>query len=112
MVLILDGNSEVVAHIKNNLCHLICLRHLIESSHKSDTFFFFMRAQHVLSYHLPWVQLELRLWSFGRIRFLSQQLDPDPQSLYTIYGHQVLFTYFVKVKIMLILNWHFKTKVK
>ena len=29
MVHILDGNSEIVAHVKSNLCSLICLRHLI-----------------------------------------------------------------------------------
>ena len=27
----LDGNSEIGAHVKNNLCYLICLRHLIKS---------------------------------------------------------------------------------
>ena len=27
MVLILDDNSEIGAHIKSNLCYLICLRH-------------------------------------------------------------------------------------
>ena len=31
MVHILDGNSEIVAHVKSNLCSLICLRHLIRS---------------------------------------------------------------------------------
>ena len=27
--LILDGNSEIGAHVRSNLCYLICLRHLI-----------------------------------------------------------------------------------
>ena len=29
MVLTLDGNSEIGAHVRSNLCYLICLRHLI-----------------------------------------------------------------------------------
>ena len=29
MVLIIDGNSEIGAHIKSKLCYLICIRHLI-----------------------------------------------------------------------------------
>ena len=29
MVLRLDGNSEIGAHVRNNLCYLICVRHLI-----------------------------------------------------------------------------------
>ena len=35
MVLILDGNLEIgvhcSVHVRSNLCHLICLRHLIRS---------------------------------------------------------------------------------
>ena len=31
MVLILDANSEIGAHVERKLCHLICLRHLIRS---------------------------------------------------------------------------------
>ena len=31
MVLILDGNSEIVAHVRSKHCYLICLRHLIRS---------------------------------------------------------------------------------
>ena len=31
VVLILDGNSENGAHVRNNLCYLICLRYLIRS---------------------------------------------------------------------------------
>ena len=26
-----DGNSEIGAHVGSNLCHLICLKHLINS---------------------------------------------------------------------------------
>ena len=47
--------------IRSNLWYLICLRHIIrfESSHKVYFFlrkdlFFFMRLQHVLSYHLTY----------------------------------------------------------
>ena len=31
MVLISDGNSEIDAHVRSNLCYVICLRHLINS---------------------------------------------------------------------------------
>ena len=31
MVLILDGNSELGAHVRSHLCYLICCRHLIRS---------------------------------------------------------------------------------
>ena len=31
MVLISDGNSDIGAHVRNNLCHLKCLRHSIRS---------------------------------------------------------------------------------
>ena len=31
MVLILDGNSEIDAHVCRNLCYMICLRHLFNS---------------------------------------------------------------------------------
>ena len=31
MVLILDGNLEIGAHVGSNLCYLICFRHLIIS---------------------------------------------------------------------------------
>ena len=31
MVLILDGNSEICTHVRNNLCYLICLKQLLRS---------------------------------------------------------------------------------
>ena len=31
MALTLVGNSEIVAHIRDNLCYLICVRYLIRS---------------------------------------------------------------------------------
>ena len=45
MVLIPDGNSAIGAHV--HLYYLICLRHLLRKD-----LFSYMRAQHVLSYHL------------------------------------------------------------
>ena len=50
LVPILDGNLEIGALVRSNLCYL-----------PSD-FFSFMRAQHVLRYHLiqvPWFQLNI-----------------------------------------------------
>ena len=62
MVLILDGKSEIGAHVRSNLCYLSCLRHLIRSRAVINHIFFlrkdlfsFMRAQNVLSYHLIYV---------------------------------------------------------
>ena len=59
MVIILDGNSGIGAHVGNNLCYSICFRHFIRSKAVTNRIFFprkdifsFMRAQHVLSYHL------------------------------------------------------------
>ena len=53
MVLILDSNSKIGAHVLNNLCYLICLKHLIRSRAERNwkNLFSFMRAQRVLSYH-------------------------------------------------------------
>ena len=31
MVLTLDGNSEIGAYVRNNICYLICLMHFIRS---------------------------------------------------------------------------------
>ena len=59
MVLILDGNSEMYADVRRNLCYLISLRHLIRRirSCKSDFFspkspIFFHVCGNVLSYHI------------------------------------------------------------
>ena len=35
------GNSEICAHIRNNLCYLICLRPLIRSSTEKNQMFFY-----------------------------------------------------------------------
>ena len=48
---ILDGNSEIGAHARSNLCYLICVRHLNRSRGVTNPFYF-MRAQQVLGYHL------------------------------------------------------------
>ena len=56
IVLILDGNSEMGAHVRSSLGYLIFLIHLERPTAVTDRIFFFsirsMRAQHVLSYHL------------------------------------------------------------
>ena len=56
MVRIFDGNSEIGAHARSNLCYLICLSHLIRSrvtDHSVHVDFFltkdlfsFIHAQH------------------------------------------------------------------
>ena len=59
MVLILDGSSEIGAHVRSNLGHIICLRHLFRSRTVTNRTIFFLgkdlfsviSAQHVLSYH-------------------------------------------------------------
>ena len=57
MVLILEGHSEIGAHVRSNPCYLICSRQLIRSIAVTNRIFFlskrdlcsFKRAQHVLS---------------------------------------------------------------
>ena len=57
MVLILDGNSEIGAHVICNLFHLICLRQFIRSRGVTNFILFsektiFLSVLRVLSYHL------------------------------------------------------------
>ena len=40
MVLLLDGNSEICAHVRGNLCYLICFRHLIRAKSVTNRIFF------------------------------------------------------------------------
>ena len=40
MVSILDGNSRIGAHVRSNLCYLICLRYLIRSRAVTNRIFF------------------------------------------------------------------------
>ena len=63
MVHILGGKSEIGAHVKSNLCYLVCLRHLnrlravtTRLFFSEKTYIFFMHAQYVLSYHIIYVQ--------------------------------------------------------
>ena len=53
IVLILEGNSEIGAHVGRHICNLICFEKFAHSE-SSDFLVRFcsMRAQHVLSYHL------------------------------------------------------------
>ena len=48
IVLILDGNSDTGAHVINNLCYFICLRHLIRSSAVTNRVFFFSEKTYVI----------------------------------------------------------------
>ena len=41
LVLLLDGNSEIGAFVRNSLSHLICARHLISSKAFTIRIFFF-----------------------------------------------------------------------
>ena len=55
MVLKLDGNSEIGAHVRSNFCYLIRLMHLTRSRigfFSPNLPIFLMRALHILSYHL------------------------------------------------------------
>ena len=61
MVLMFDGNSELGAHVRSTNCCLICLRHLIRTRTVTNyivllqkVLFSFLRAPHVLSYHLKY----------------------------------------------------------
>ena len=56
MVLILDGNLKIGAHVRSNLCYLICLRHLTRSggvtSHKSPKRPILLDCKHCMSKQL------------------------------------------------------------
>ena len=40
MVLIIDGNSAIGAHVRSNFCYLICLRHALTQRAVKNRFFF------------------------------------------------------------------------
>ena len=40
-VLILDGNSEIVAHTRSNICYLSCIRYLVRLREVKNQIFFF-----------------------------------------------------------------------
>ena len=44
IVVLLDGNSEIIAHVRSNLFYLICIRHLIRSICKKSEFFSLKRS--------------------------------------------------------------------
>ena len=87
LTMVLDGNSDIGAHVYSNLFYLICFRHLIwpravtNRIFSSKNLFFFMRAQHVLSHHLisvpwswPWLIPLLRLQPCsGTLQFGSKK---------------------------------------
>ena len=87
MVLISNGNSEIDAHVRSNLCYLICSRHLIRSRPVTDqisfsiiNLFFFMDTQDVLSYHLtkvPWFRKIIPTVNFNRhlLKFVSARSE-------------------------------------
>ena len=60
MVLILDGNSEIDAHVGSNQLCFVCLIHLIRSRavtnrilfSENKYLFFSIRSHHIMSYHL------------------------------------------------------------
>ena len=72
MVLILDGNLEIDAHVWRDLGYLICLRHFIRSrSVTSKNCFFsrkdifsFLRKHHFLSNHLIYEPYSTKLLPF------------------------------------------------
>ena len=47
LVLILNGNSEIGAHVKSNLCHLNCLMHLNRSKAVTTRIFSLCQKLHV-----------------------------------------------------------------
>ena len=53
MVLQLYGNSEIDAHVSNNLCQLIFLRHLIRSKAGTSLIFLYEKTNYPSSSELP-----------------------------------------------------------
>ena len=91
MVLILDGVSEIGAHVRSNLYHLIYLSHLIRSREVTNPIFFLekdlislMLAQDVLSYHVIQVPWYRRAFSAKRMK--NRRVNNQP-------FNQVLFKY-------------------
>ena len=55
MVLILDGNSEIDAHVNSDLCYPICFRHLISSRANLifvENTYFTANVRNILTCHL------------------------------------------------------------
>ena len=47
-VLILDGNSEIVAHTRSNICYLSCIRHLVRLRETKNWIFFSTKSSIIL----------------------------------------------------------------
>jgi len=50
MVLILDGNSEMGAHVRSNLLYVICIIHLIRARAVTNRILFFSEKTYFSSY--------------------------------------------------------------
>ena len=82
MVLILDGNSEIGAHVRSNLCYLIFLRHLIISRKSQIETELFMVLSSVsticprssdpfykVTYYIEWVNTSSTYSTFTLLNF-------------------------------------------
>ena len=94
MVLLLDGHSEIGAHVRCHICYFICLRNLKRSRAVTNRIlilrkdlFSFMRAQHALRYHL--------------IKYLAVSSVPqdfawgDHRNIYNFIIHQSIRTWYL-----------------
>ena len=90
MVLILDGDSEIIAKVRTNLCYLICIRYLIKKRAVTNRIFtlksliYRMCAQHVLSYHL------IEVPCFKQIQFPLFMLQ-NPLNLSNMFSEDLFF---------------------
>ena len=64
MVIILDGNSEIGAHVRSNFCYLTPLRHLIRSIAVTNLIFFFILKMTYLPIYVRDVSEEKKVNSF------------------------------------------------
>ena len=92
ILLIWDGNSEMVAHVRSNLGYLIWLRCGIRSRLVTNRIFFLwwsqiLRAQHVLNNHLIWAPL-IKLYILGKWGLLSREGPNVPGLSYKPAGFQ------------------------
>ena len=75
LVLILDGNTEIGAHVKSNLCYLISVRHFIRSRTVTNRIFFSDKT------NFSSKQSELPSYIISTIRGINRHTE---QCLYTI----------------------------
>ena len=71
MVLILDGSSEIGAHVRMSLCYLICLRHSIENWVNKVSQYDLCLAKHAMNNNINIVKGTL-----SRILQLDQEKIP------------------------------------